>query len=122
MEKKQRKTGPSCGQSAVNIQGTYKEIAPKVEKEASSKAWNIESMEGHGSSGKSVSYLGSRIKRPTSEGDGWIVDDFYIDIDGDYWYDTRVLLPSGKIIPMEQYLFKKKVPSSRIVPIREISN
>lgn len=76
-------------------------------------SYSIESMEGHGAAGRSVSYVGSlpgeKRKNENGQGEVRYIYDMYRDNEGKYWYETCVKLPSGRIVSMEQYIFGKEL-------------
>lgn len=99
-------------QKKYEVKG-FKQISPEIEKTAYKKAWSIGSMEGHDAAGRSVKYIGSSMDSyvdgiPTK---GRYLTDYFIDSEGDYWYSTRVMLPSGELISMEEHIFGKKTVS-----------
>lgn len=90
----------------VNSQ-SFKQIPEKLLEEARSNAYSLERREKQGG----LEYLGSEIPGAQKRAgvDSWHVYDYFKDSDGDHWYQTRVLLPSGELISMEEWIFGHKI-------------
>lgn len=89
----------------------YWEMEKELAERVRDSAWNIEGMEGHGAAGRSVTYIGSMEggQLNSSGRSGRQVYDYYRDSAGAYWYGSRVLLPDGKLVSMEVYIFGREV-------------
>lgn len=90
---------------------SFVQIDPQVEKTAKENAWSVESMPGHDAAGRGTKYIGSNFAGYMDESHKELtkVFDYFIDSSGEYWYGVRVLLPSGELIGMEEYLFGKNI-------------
>lgn len=88
----------------------YKEIPPALLKIAYSSAWSIECMEAHNSAGRKVEYIGSGLGGylDGKKESGTRIYDYYRDNEGAFWFKNRAMLPSGEIVSMERYLFKRE--------------
>lgn len=84
----------------------YKEISPEQLQQAYSSAWSIENMAAHDAEGRSVEYIGSSIK-------GAIINDYYQDNTGAWWYGTRAIV-DGQIVSMEVYIFGRDIKKERL--------
>lgn len=89
----------------------YQEIDSELLKRVKADAWSIESMEGHGAGGREVTYIGSEINGylDNEQQKGLLIYDYYQDDEGDYWFKNRALLPDGRIVSMEYYIFGRKL-------------
>ena len=92
------------------MQYDFKSIDPVVLPIARKSAWNIESMEAHNASDRSVEYIGSQISGflDNDSQKGQFIFDNYQDNLGEYWFENRALLPNGKIVSMEFYIFGRE--------------
>lgn len=75
------------------------------------EAWSVENMKAHEAEGREITYIGSEV-RGLLDGDeknGRLVFDYYRDTAGGWWFKNRALLPSGKIVSMELYLFGHEI-------------
>ena len=75
--------------------------------EIKEEAWSVENMPGHDAANLATKYIGSSFGEPvpTKDGEAMKIFDYFLDSSGGYWYGVRVLLPSGKLISMEEFLF-----------------
>ena len=80
----------------------YREIDPELLELINGNAWSIENMEAHEAGERSTTYIGSRTI-------GNIIFDYYRDSAGSFWFQNRVLLPSGEIVSMERYIFGHEI-------------
>ena len=105
-----RASKPKAPVFVVPVATGFTEIEPDVEKTAKENAWSIESMPGHDAAGRGTKYIGSSFAGYMDERHKELtkVFDYFIDSSGEYWYGVRVLLPSGELIGMEEYLFGNK--------------
>lgn len=90
----------------VNSQ-RFKQIPEKLLEEARSNAYSLEKREKQ----DGLEYLGSEIPGAQKRAgvDSWHVYDYFKDSDGEHWYQTRVLLPSGELLSMEEWIFGRKI-------------
>lgn len=75
----------------------------KYKKILNSEVYNIGSMEAHDCGNQSTEYIGSR-----ELSDGTIYD-YFISLNGSYWYDTRYRVKTGEIISTEERIFGHKL-------------
>lgn len=89
----------------------YKQISPAIGFEAYKEAWSMENRKAHEAEGRGVTYVGSEVRGPLDgdERNGRLVFDYYLDTAGAWWFENRALLPSGKIVSMEMYLFGHEI-------------
>ena len=76
-------------------------------------AWSIENMKGHDAGERSVTYIGSRAGGYLDDGEARKIVDYYLDSAGGCWYQDLALLPSGRVVSMEVYLFGRELPRKR---------
>lgn len=69
--------------------------------------WSMENMAAHGAEGRKVEYIGSHVTEPFLDGTA-PVREYYKDETGDYWYQSKMRLPGGRIITMEKYMKIKR--------------
>lgn len=89
----------------------FMRIDPNILERVQDCAWSIENMEAHGADGRSVMYIGS-VVNGYLDGDGRngkLLYDYYIDALEECWYGNRALLPDGRIVSMEMYIFGKEI-------------
>lgn len=93
----------------------FREITPSLLEKAKKNARSVESMEGYGAGGHKPDYTGSEISGylDNDERKGQKIFDYYEDSAGAYWYKVRALLPDGRIVSMEAYLFGKEEKEMR---------
>mgnify|MGYP006868359863 CR=1 FL=1 len=84
----------------------YREMGEELAVKVGGEAWNIECMEGHGASGRPLTYIGSMESVELCG--GRLVHDYYRDSEGVYWYGDRVRLPDGGLVRMEEFIFGRK--------------
>lgn len=74
-------------------------------------------MPGHDAANLATRYLGSSFEdsMPSKDGEAVKVFDYFVDSVGSYWYGVRVLLPTGKLISMEEFLFGRKVKDIKYI-------
>ena len=89
----------------------YWEIERGTAAQVRDSAWSIDAMEGHGADGRSVTYIGSMDdgQLDNSGRRGKMINDYYRDSEGKYWYGNRVQLPDGRLVSMEVYLFGREL-------------
>ena len=82
------------------------------------EAWDIHSMKAHDADGRELEYIGYSFYCKT-DGRNQIIC-WYRDEDGEYWYETRVLV-DGKIVSNFVYWFgeeknRPEIKNARMVP------
>lgn len=86
-------------------------IDASEEMNAKENAWSIENMPGHKAENRTTKYIGSHFEgfMDLDTKDIRRYFDYFVDSAGEYWYGVRVMLPSGELVSMEEYLFGGKV-------------
>ena len=95
----------------------FHELGQEEVKKIKEEAWSAESMPGHDAVNLATRYLGSSFEdsMPSKDGEAVKVFDYFVDSVGGYWYSVRVLLPTGKLISMEEFLFGRKVKDIKYI-------
>lgn len=95
----------------------FHELEQDEVKKIKEEAWSVESMPGHDAANLATKYIGSSFEDPVSSKDGEAVKvfDYFVDSSGGHWYGVRVLLPTGKLISMEEFLFGRKAKDKKYV-------
>ena len=95
----------------------FHELGQEEVKKIKEEAWSAESMPGHDAVNLATRYLGSSFEdsMPSKDGEAVKVFDYFVDSVGSYWYSVRVLLPTGKLISMEEFLFGRKVKDIKYI-------
>jgi hypothetical protein len=79
------------------------------------KTWSIESMQAHGAADRAVTYIGSEFAGylDNDSRNGTRVHDYYVDNEGQRWFKSRAILPNGKSVSMEEYIFGRKLTQKK---------
>lgn len=86
----------------------YKEISDEDERIAFKQATSLESKNEYGP----IEYIGSKMSNylNCNNGQAYKITDYFKDPSGAYWYANRMLIPSGDLISMEEFIFGRKLP------------
>ena len=106
-KKKKKQTTPSF---TTPVATEFFMIDASEEMNAKENAWSIENMPGHKAENRTTKYIGSHFEgfMDLDTKDIRRYFDYFVDSAGEYWYGVRVMLPSGELVSMEEYLFGAK--------------